>query len=201
MSVEKKGFDKLKEFVVSLYETFNENKVNIKSLECYHKVIISKSITIEQKNKIIDSWTHFCKSNESSFKEKKDVFNPTKVVYSGPLENKIYIDFNVIFKESRLLESQGITMISTIWEYLILINSILNPSKEAKLMTYELNKTISAEDEFIQRVSKTDSEVDFMSIMSLLQNNELDEIKILEGLLSVAKAKRALEQKKSISVD
>ena len=114
-------FKAISTFISELADNFSEKN---HSLKLYSRLLNKTTITHENAiKKNIETFRVFCQKNREAITTKNSkIFVDPKVEYSP----KVYVDFNVIFKDSDN-ETKNV-----IWKHLLTISALVDPASKAK---------------------------------------------------------------------
>jgi len=186
-------FKAISNFIVELAETFSSDS---HSLKLYSRLLKKTTLTHENAiKKHIDAFRDFCFKNRDGITTKNSkLFVVSKVEYS----DKVFIDFDPIFKESDK-ETTNI-----IWKHLLTISALVDPagkakeilknskdSKEANFLSDLLNKVetnVNPNSNPLEAVSSIMSSGIFTDLISGMNNG------IQDGSLDLGKLMGTVQQ-------
>lgn len=100
-----------------------------KPLKLYKRLVNNTKLShLNSIEKHVEAFKQFCIQNKDCILEKKTELQQSKIVYTV---DKIFIDFNYIFKKA---DSETIPFL---WQHLLTISAIVNPSSNAKQLLKE----------------------------------------------------------------
>lgn len=136
------AFQTIQEFITSLHDYFGKK---CHSLSLYYRLI--SKMTFQEKELIerhIRVFRNFCISNRQS------ILN--KTTFSSPcisFSDRVYVDMEYVFSNSDA-ETH-----SVVWEYILLLSALLDPTNKAKELLKDLKKDDSNEGEFLGEMMDT----------------------------------------------
>lgn len=103
-----------------------------KPLKLYKRLVNNTKLShLNSIEKHVELFKQFCIQNKDCILEKKTELQQSKIIYTV---DKIFIDFNYIFKKA---DSETIPFL---WQHLLTISAIVNPSSNAKQLLKEIKE-------------------------------------------------------------